>query len=73
MRANVKDIDWTVIRRDPRYIGFRITMIGVAMGFVAFVIAMCGFMYFGISVFAVGLSIAVTGIVINFSHATRRK
>jgi len=48
-------------------------MIGVAMGFGALIIAICGFMYLGISVFAVGLSTAVTGIVINASHVNRRK
>jgi hypothetical protein len=73
MRTKVKNIDWAVILHGPQYIGFRITMIGVAMGFVAFVTAMCGFMYLGISVFAVGLSTAFTGIVINFSHVNRRK
>jgi len=73
MRTKVKNIDWAVILRGHQYIGFRIAMIGVAMGFGAFIIAICGFMYLGIWVFAVGLSTAVTGIFINFSHMNRRK
>lgn len=69
----MSNIDWAVILHGPQYIGFRITMIGVTIGFVAFIIAMCGFMYLSVSVSAVGLSTAVTGIVVNFSHLNRRK
>lgn len=69
----MKTINWVGILRDPQYIGFRITIAGVAMGFIAFVVAICGFMYLGISVFAVGLAIALTGIVVNFSHLNRRR
>lgn len=69
----MKKINWVSILRDPQFIGFRITMIGVAMGFIALFIAVCGFMYLGISVFVVSLSIAVTGVLINASHVNRRK
>jgi len=48
-------------------------MIGVTIGFIAFVIAVCGFMYLGVSAFVLGLSTAVTGILINVSHVNRRK
>jgi hypothetical protein len=68
----VKNLDWASILRDPQYIGLRITMIGAAMGFIAFVIAVCGFIYLGVSVLAISVSTALTGIVVNFSHVNRR-
>lgn len=69
----MKKINWVSILRDPQFIGFRITMIGVAMGFIALFIAVCGPMYLGISVFVVSLSIAVTGVLSNLSHVNRCK
>lgn len=73
MRLKVKNIEWASILRDPQYIGFRITMIGVTIGFIAFAVALWGFLYLGVSVLVVGVSTAVTGIVINFSHVNRRR
>ncbi|WP_426285997.1 hypothetical protein [Luteibacter sp. E-22] len=73
VRLTVKKIDWTSILHEPQYIGFRITMIGVAVGFTAFAIAICGLMELGIWVFVVGLSTALTGIAVNFSHINRRR
>lgn len=69
-------IKWSSILNDRQYIGFRITMSGVTIvfiGFIGFVIAIFGFMDLGVSVFVVGLSTAVTGILVNVSHVNRRK
>lgn len=69
----MKRVDWTSILHEPQYIGFRITMMGVAVGFIAFAIAICGFMELGVAVLVVGLSTALTGVAVNFSHINRRR
>jgi protein-S-isoprenylcysteine O-methyltransferase Ste14 len=69
----VKSIDFASILRAPEYLGFRMAMVGVGIGFIAFIIAICGFMFLGVSVFAVGISTTLTGIVAGFSHVNRRK
>ncbi|WP_448099231.1 hypothetical protein [Luteibacter yeojuensis] len=68
----MKKIDWSAIRNERRFLGFRMGMTGVAVGAIAFVIALCGFMWLGVSVFAVGFSIALTGFVAHMSYVGRR-
>ena len=41
----MKEINWTSVRHDVRYLGAGITLAGVAMGFLAFLFALSGFMF----------------------------
>jgi hypothetical protein len=66
-------LDWPAILHGPRYLGFRIGLTGVGVGFLAFIIALCGFLWAGVSVCVVGLSTVFAGFFIHMSEVIRRR
>jgi len=64
----VKAIDWKEVLTGPRFLGLRFGLAGVFVGFLAFLIALCGLVNFGVAIFAIALSISLTGFVLHISR-----